>query len=278
MRKRKTTNRKLVFCCTILFLALLVICCGLRILELDLYSGNNPKDTHVSKTITRDGVDYFPRQDITVMMVLGIAPRDEVTTGVTYDHTGLCDMAMLLIFDQASEQLRILNLDPDTMMNLPASGNGDAQEYTLAQLALVHSFGSDPEDSCENTRKTVSDYLYGIEIDHYLSLDLEAIKLLNDAIGGVTVTVKDDFSQTSPTIPTGTVTLQGDQAVTFICSRQNAEDQPGASRMKRQQEYARSFLSAFHTKATQDAGFILSAFEDVAPYLVSDCSVISTLR
>lgn len=276
MRMSKTAKKKIVCCCIILILVLVMIFVGLPILESSLYSGNDSGDVPVSKTITRDGVDYFPRQDITVMMVLGIASQDAAADSSKYDHTGLCDMAMLLIFDQTNEHLRILSLNPDTVMHMSTSGTGETQtEPVSTPLALVHSYGSDPEDSCEHTRKTVSDFLYGIEIDHYLALDLEAIGLLNDAVGGVTVTVEDDFSQVDPSIEKGIVTLRGDQAITYIRSLQNMGDQANASRMKRHQQYVQGFLKAFRAKAQEDTGFLLSAFEEASPYLVSDSSVLT---
>lgn len=266
MRMSKNA-KKAVFCCAILILVLVLIYCGLRILESNVYSGSSSQDAYVSKTITRDGIDYFPRQDITVMMVLGIDQQN----GAGDSGKPFSDLAMLLIFDQSSKELRILNLDPDTMLNSPG-GDGESE---LVRLAETYSFGSDPKDGCERTGKAISNFLYGIEIDHYLSLNYEAIAHLNDAVGGVTVTVEDDLSQADSTIPKGTVTLRGEQAISYIRSHRGAEDQADVSRMKRQQDYARGFLEAFRDKSAQDPGFILSAFETVSSHLVSDCSVIT---
>ena len=128
------------------------------------------------------------------------------------------------------------------------------------------------EDSCENTRDTVSDFLYGITIDHYVSANMDAISLMNDAVGGVTVVVEDDFSNVDPSIPMGEVTLNGQQAVSFVQTRRNLGDQLNISRMERQNTYASGFLKALRRKMDESTTFSLTLYEQVAPYIVTDCS------
>ena len=71
---------------------------------------------------------------------------------------------------------------------------GEPAGTFTGQLALAHTYGSGEEDSCENTVLAVSNLLYGMEIDHYVSLTMDGVALLNDLVGGVTVEVLDDFS------------------------------------------------------------------------------------
>jgi LCP family protein required for cell wall assembly len=157
---------------------------------------------------------------------------------------------------------------------MPILGIGGKKAGTaFQQLALSHTYGSGLEDSCANTRETVSNFLYGLQIDYYLSLNMDAIALLNDAVGGVTVTVTDDFSQIDPSIVKGEVTLTGQQAITFVRGRGGVGDQLNVSRMERQKEYMGGFMKAF--KAKQDAGieFLVSSYEEAMPYMVTDCSL-----
>ena len=87
------------------------------------------------------------------------------------------------------------------------------------QLALAHTYGSGEEDSCENTVLAVSNLLYGMEIDHYVSLTMDGVALLNDLVGGVPVEVLDDFSGIDDSLVQGeTVTLRGRQALTYVRS------------------------------------------------------------
>lgn len=56
--------------------------------------------------------------------------------------------------------------------------------------------------------------LYGVEIDHYISLMMDGVAVLNDLAGGVTLKVMDDFGAFDPALVQGeTVTLRGEQAL-----------------------------------------------------------------
>ena len=65
--------KKPVILISILILVLVILYGGLQILESTVLVSEQPVETpHTSKTVTRGGVDYFPRQDITVLLILGI--------------------------------------------------------------------------------------------------------------------------------------------------------------------------------------------------------------
>lgn len=268
-------RRDILLFCVILILVLVMIYSGLQILESTvLYKDQVEETQFTSKTITRDGVAYFPRTDITTLMVLGIDQYGPVEASGSYNNHGDADMVMLLIFDEAAKQCNILYLNRDTMVEMPVLGIGGKKAGTFyGQLALSHTYGTGLEDSCINTKETVSAFLGGVTIDHYVSMNMDAISILNDAVGGVTVTVVDDFSEVDSTIPKGQVTLHGEQAVSFVRTRKDVGDQLNLSRIQRQKAYVSGFAEAFKARQEQNSDFFISAYEDVSPYIVSDCSV-----
>ena len=248
--KKKKHVRKLVFFAVILILVLMMLYSGLQILESTvLHSGQGTENKFVSKTITRDGVDYFPRQDITTVLVMGIDRYGPVEDSGFYTNIGAADMNMVLIFDEVNEVCTILHLNRDTMLEMPVLGIGGKQAGTFyGQLALAHTYGTGLSDSCVNTREAVSDFLYGIEIDYYVAMHMDAISILNDAAGGVTVNVTEDFSQVDPAIGMGRVTLMGEQAINFVRTRKDVGDQLNLSRIERQQEYLDGFVAASESR------------------------------
>lgn len=269
-----------VFYCIILVLVLVVLYSGLRILESTVfYKGTEQDPTINSRTIERNGIRYYPRQDITVVMLVGIDEFGEMVDSGSYNNSGAADMVALMIFDEKNEEARLLCLNRDTMMNIPVLGIGGKPAGSIyAQLALSHTYGSGLEDSCENTRKAVSDFLYGLTIDYYMAINMDAIKLLNDAVGGVTVNVTDDFSEIDPSLTMGEVTLMGDQAITYVRSRYGIGDQLNISRIERQKQYMTGFMEAIAAKK-DDTSFALSTYDLIDPYAVTDCSttVLNTL-
>lgn len=273
MRRRKTFGDLLFYGVLFLFVVVALFS-ALQILEGTVLNPAQELQTAHSKTITRDGVDYFPRQDITTILVMGIDRKGPVADSESYQNPGAADMVMLLIFDEAERVCDILYLNRDTMVEMPVLGIGGRQAGTwYGQLALSHTYGSGLHDSCENTCQTVSDLLYGARIDYYAAMHMDAIPILNDAVGGVTVTVTDDFSAVDPDLQKGVILLKGDQAVRFVQSRSGVGDQLNLSRMERQKAYVDSFTTAFRSAADADEAFTLKIYDQIAPYLVTDCSV-----
>ena len=265
---------KLAIISIILILVLVFIYSGLQILESTVFSkGNATGSSHSSKTIIKDGVEYFPRQDLVVLLLMGIDKEGPVQSSGSYNNDGEADVVSLLIFDKKDKVMRVLSLNRDTMTDVPVLGIGGRPAGSVyGQLALAHTFGTGLEDSCDNTVKAVSDLLLGAPIDHYMALNMDAIPIANDAVGGVTVKVTDDFSAIDPSLPMGEVTLRGEQATTFIRTRKGLGDQLNLSRMQRQKVYMEGFLEALRAKRAGSDSFLLKMYEDMADYAVTDCS------
>ena len=272
--KKQRKNKPLILLISILILVIVVLYSGLQFLESTVLAGEEiVQPTTASKTVTSEGVSYFPRQDITVLMILGIDERGPVVASDSYNNEGECDVVMLAIFDETAETFHVLALNRDTMMEVPNLGLGGKYAGSFVeQLALSHTYGTGLEDSCENTRKAVSDFLGGITIDYYLSMNMDAIPILNDAVGGVTVSVEDDFGYVDSGIPMGEVHLMGDQALTFVQIRKDVGTQLNISRMERQRAYMNGYMEALNKQQNQSTGFVLDVYEQISPYIVSDCS------
>lgn len=272
MRRRRIGGYLLT--AVILVMVIVFVYSGFRILESTVFSKQDQTvSAPVSKTIIRDGVKFFPRQDIDTYLLMGIDRFGPVEGSNSYNNDGEADTVMILIFDQKDETASVLALNRDTMVEMPVLGLGGKEVGTATgQLALAHTYGSGLKDSCENVRKTVENLLYGFKIDHYMSMNMDGIAILNDAVGGVPVTVTEDFSEVDPTIPMGETVLMGDQAISYVRLRKGVGDQMNVSRMDRQKQYVDSFLKTLKTKLQSETAFAVTLFEEASPYLVTDCS------
>lgn len=91
-------------------------------------------------------------------------------------------------------------------------------------------------------------------------MDMEDIATLNDALGGVTVTLEEDFTQEDPSmIPGTTMTLTGNQAEIFVRYRATVADGTNANRMKRQRTYMTAVLEMLETEDGVSAQALLEA-------------------
>ena len=276
MRKRIMMRAAAV--AAILILLVLMIYGGLQLMESAFFSEEEPEVR--TKTIVRDGVEYFPRQDLCVVMLLGVDQEGKMVPSEEPNHGNAVDMITLVVFDETDNSVSLLCLNRDTMVEMPRlNEHGRVTGTRVAQLALSHTYGRGMEDSCNNTKTTVSQLLYGTVIDYYFAMNMDAVSILNDAVGGVTVTVEDDFSNVDPTIQMGQMTLWGDQARVFVQSRSGVGNQLNLSRIRRQQEYMKQFLPALRASAQRSSTFVMRTYEAVSEYVVTDmtASVVSRL-
>lgn len=273
--KKKSPFKRVLISFLLLALVIVILYSGLQILASTVLQSPVSTDGQISKkTIVRDGVEYFPRQDITVLMVLGIDQYGAVQSSNYYRNKGSADSVMLLIFDETNETCNVLYLNRDTMLTMDVLGvRGEYAGTTFGQLALAHTYGTGMEDSCVNMKNTLMNFLHGMTIDYYLAMNMDVIPILNDSVGGVTVHVTDDFSKVNPSITMGELTLKGDQVIDYVRTRKDVGDQKNVTRMARQREYVDNFLMTLREKEHQDIEFAARLYEKVAPYIVTDCSV-----
>lgn len=217
---------------------------------------------------------YAKRDGLETVLLLGLDKYEEATQN-SYSNNQQSDFLMLLVLDQEEKRCTVLHLNRDTMAEIEILGvTGESAGSFTGQLALAHTYGSGGTDSCENTAVAVSKLLYGVSIDHYASVTMDGVALLNDLAGGVTLEVMDDLSEIDTELIQGaTVTLKGQQALTYVRARQGLEDSSNLHRMERQRQYLSALQEQLSVCADRDAGFILEALLAVNEYLVSDCTV-----
>lgn len=221
-----------------------------------------------------NGTAYAKKEDLETVLLLGV-DKFEGETPEGYLNNQQADFLLLLVMDKQHETCTPIQLNRDTMTQIQILGvTGEPAGTFTGQLALAHTYGSGEEDSCENTVLAVENLLYGVEVDHYVSMTMDGVALLNDLVGGVTLEVLDDFSGIDGTLVQGeTVTLKGQQALTYVRSRGGMEDSTNLHRMERQRQYLAALQGQLSSKAQSDEGFTLEALLQLNEYMVSDCTV-----
>ena len=151
--------------------------------------------------------------------------------------------------------------------------DGEYLATARAVLALAHENGDGMEISCENVVKAVSNFLGGCKIDSYAAVNMGAISMINNMVGGVTVTIKDDFSLVDPTMVMGeTIKLTDEQAMHFVHDRWDVADGTNEARMKRQSDYVRDLKIQLRHKCAEDKEYPLKVYEQLGDYMVTNVS------
>ena len=216
---------------------------------------------------------YEMRSDLETYLVMGLDKFTYTTSDpASYINNQQSDFLLLMIVDKTTKSYSALHINRDTMAEIQRLDiSGKKLDTFTGQLALAHTYGSGGRDSCRNTVQAVSRYLYDVPIHHYFSITMDAIPVLNDLVGGVTVHVDDDFSKVDPTIVQGKdITLQGQQALTFVRNRMGVADQTNLSRMNRQREYLNALYRQLSAKLKTEDGFAARLASKLSDYTVSD--------
>lgn len=217
---------------------------------------------------------YVPGKNLETVLILGIDKYAENTGMSVHGSYEQADFLLLLVLNEETGGCASLHINRDTMTDIKIlDDSGAVLETRTGQITLSHAYGGTSEIRCQNTADAVSNLLYGIEIDHYISFTMESAAVLNDLAGGVTLCVLDDFPGIDEELEKGkTVTLRGEQALTYVRTRKGLEDSSNLHRMVRQRQYLEALGEALSKKLKEDDGFLFSCLAKINPYLVSDCT------
>ncbi|MBQ1389870.1 MAG: LCP family protein [Clostridia bacterium] len=226
------------------------------------------------KTIKVGDREFALKENIETVLVMGVDDPGTQEAVDSYMNTDQADFNLLIVIDNENKSYTSLALNRDTMTKIPALGVDGALSYWMdGQLALGHTYGTGRQDSCLNQVWTVSELLFGENIDHYISFSLPAIGFANDAVGGVTVKIEDDFSKVDSTMKMGeTIKLNAKQAEHYVRQRKNVAEQTNLNRMKRQKTYMAEWKNLAIKKINSDNTFFFKFLGLVSDYMVSDMS------
>ncbi len=234
------------------------------------------KNKNPDAAVEVDGVSYGLKKGLKCYLMLGIDdPSTEGYKNGTTDHWGvLCDTIQLYVVDDSNKKYTVLQLSRDTMVEMDIlNAYGKPVTTTKQQLTYAHTFTGDANINAKNVVNTVSRLLGGIEIDGYVSLMYGCIVPVNDALGGVSVKIEDDFSEVDPQMVQGsTVTLKGNQALYYLRYRKGIGEQTNTSRMKRQQIYLDAFTNKLKAEVKSRSSIINDLYNAAEPYMVSNMS------
>ncbi|MCC8196394.1 MAG: LCP family protein [Ruminococcus sp.] len=271
-RVRKNLVKVILYLLCVFFLIVGIVLL-LNAWEQQHYS--NVTDTEEESSSTRveyNGTTYKLNRHIDTVLLVGVDKYLASTNSDTYVNTEQADFLMLVVIDTENESYKVLHINRDTMTDVQVLGVTGAVVFSsYEQIALAHTYGSGQEDSAENTVDAVSNLLHGVDIDHYITVTMDAVSIINDAVGGVTVTALDTIND--DIVEGETVTLLGENALLYVRTRYGLDDSTNLHRMERQEQYLRALIEQFKAACDEDSDFALDTAMEITSYMVSDCSV-----
>lgn len=213
---------------------------GVSSVELELANSS-------ASTFNYDGKNYKLRKDVDAFLILGIDKDDPVKRGVDAWDGGQADMLQVIVVDHGAKTWQLLAIDRNTLAAFEVlNQDGSSAGIQYMQICLAHGYSYGLDDGCIKTANAVKDILLNRKMDGYYSMNMGGIGELNDLVGGVPITVTEDFLEIDPTLTVGeTITLNGEEAEKFVRARMNMENDSNEMRMARQEIYLDSFVKQF---------------------------------
>lgn len=229
-------------------------------------------DTGSSGTVQWGGKSYQYNDHLSNYLLLGVDNREKADTTLGQANAGQADAIYLVSYDRVENTVTMISIPRDAMTEIRIYGPGGKDLGTnIDHISLSYAYGDGSHESCRLTREAVSNLLYGLPIQGYCSINMDALPVLTESVGTLTVTVPNSSLQDAyPEFAEGTqVTLTPESTETFVRYRDIEESQSALYRMERQQEFIRAYSEAAKSEFAKDPGFAAELYTSLEPYMVT---------
>ena len=222
-----------------------------------------------------DGEVWEYNDDILTFLCMGVDSRNGIAKEKTPGKAGQADALLMVVVNPRKEEINVIAINRDTMTDIEiydTAGMYLGEEN--AQITLQYAYGNGRERSCELMEQTISELFYGIPIHGYGALAMDAIATLNDAVGGVEVTVLEDMTKFKWDWTKGAqVKLKGEEALIYIQRRDTAYLGTNLGRVERQKQYLTAYVRQLKNKMKADVTFPVTLLGQIQKHMVTSLSV-----
>lgn len=236
--------------------------------QAPLSAGNSTQDA------SNDATD--PLQ----ILIIGTDTRSgaDAAYGSQADSSGYGNSDVLILMNISADNkvVSMTSFPRDLMVPIPKCHDPQTnKDYPAQAIGQINSAMSEAGPGC--AVDTVNQ-LTGLQIDHFMIADFNAVKDLSNEIGGVQVCVNGpiDDPLSGLKLPAGTSTVQGEMALAFLRSRHGVGDGSDLSRIKSQQEFLGSLARKVKADGTlTDVPKLLSIADTITKNLTVDKGLAS---
>mgnify|MGYP004502347065 FL=1 len=228
--------------------------------------------------ISYNGKNYRYNTSIKNYLFLGVDQDGPVVKAKDGISGGQSDAMFLLVADDRNKTLSVIAINRNTMTNVKVyDEDGEYVNTARLQICLQHGYGDGMRVSCLRSVDAVSELFYNLPISGYLSMNMDALPIINDAIGGVTVEVLDDLSNTAKNVSLKkgeTVTLTGNEAYVYLRSRDTNVFDSASERLNRQMQYMMALFVKMKTVTDSNPSIFKTINSSIKDYTVSSMDFV----
>ena len=227
--------------------------------------------------IAYNGKRYRYNQDMCNILLLGI-DSDETPDSAQGAHDQ-ADVLVLAALDMAGSKMTLISVPRDILCDFEIlDKNGNSSGVINSHLALAYAYGDGRHQSCRITADAVSNIFYGLPIHGYGAFYMLGIGPLNDAVGGVPVTVLDDIilnevPGASRLVPGAEVVLNAREADVYLRIRLEYQADANQHRMQRQKQYMLSLINQAKERIKENPASLMTMYDAVDEYILTDLDI-----
>lgn len=176
--------------------------------------------------VTIDGVTYRQKENVTNILLLGI---DSDSDRVKQKMGWRSDMIMLCTIDNDTNAITLTSIPRDTYAKIyHVDEDGKITTEVEEKLNHAYAYGGGPNSySAQNAVRCTAEFLtcngqISVPIHYYISIDLDGLPQLTNALDGVTVTLDQKVSGVGG--KGDTVTLNGSTARKYLENRHDMSE------------------------------------------------------
>ena len=220
-----------------------------------------------------EGVHYRYNDDVLTFLFLGIDKNTEVKAVKNGIDGGQSDAIFLLVLNPHTMEAAIISVPRDTMTEIDVySKQGIYMGTATAQITLQHGYGDGAQLSCERSMNAVSKLFYNLPIHGYCAINMGAIPLINDAVGGVELVALEDVKGTNIK-KDQKVHLKGQDAYKYLQSRDTNANESAVGRLERQKQYLSVYAATAMDAMKKDITLPVTLYNTISKYMVTDISI-----
>jgi len=225
--------------------------------------------------VKHEGRIYAYNEDIMTFLVMGIDKDSDVKKVAEGTDGGSADALFLAVMNPHDKTIKVIGINRNTMTDIDLYNEEGAYINTVkAQIAVQHGFGNGMEESCEYQKRAVQRLLYNLPIHGYAAVNMSAIPTINDAVGGVEVTVLEDLTAKDSSLVKGEkVHLTGQSAFWYVKYRNTDEFASADGRLARQKQYLEAFIGKAKKTVKEDISAALDLYRAVSNQMVTDITI-----
>lgn len=250
---------------------------GPELVDLPLWEPipEEEKEVWQENWVNYQGKKYAYNEDILTFLVMGIDKNTKAVEVEEGTGGGQADALFLVVLNPHTKEMQVLGINRNTMTDIDVyDEKGNFVKTVEGQISTQHGFGNGVEESCEYQVAAVTRLMYKLPIHGYAAINMSAIADINDAVGGVDVTVLEDLTAVDKTlVKDAQVHLEGKSAFWYVKYRDTKIFGSADRRLERQKQYLNGFILAAKAEAKKNFSIVWELYQAVLPMMTTDIDI-----